>query len=231
MVNTLMNLQELKITTQVKGKRPDWLRIFEKNGWKFLGSGAEASVGQHPTKPYVVKVFPTSSAYTLFLDFVRQHPDNPHLPRFSRWARPVPGTSPPMSYIRMERLREISTNNLFTGYMPEITYAWLVAEKHNTLLNSIWHHSVSHRLRQTLGVDVDAIQQEIASREINSSHKIWQLVGGAPSNEWKRIVDELFAFWEKSKARANIDLHSANFMLRGRTLVILDPYYFKVKGS
>ena len=45
-----MKISELQITKDVKQSHADWKTIFEKNGWRFLGKGQEATVGQHPQK-------------------------------------------------------------------------------------------------------------------------------------------------------------------------------------
>ncbi len=190
-----------------------------------MGSGAEASVGQHPTKPYVVKVFPASSAYMLFLDFVKQHPDNPHLPKFSRYSRVIPHTKGSMSYVRMEKLRPISSNNLYAGYMPEITYAWVIAEKYKIRLNRIFHHTVTNRLKNAFYIDTDTLVQEIQSGSIDEFHDLWNHISGYPSLEWTSIIDDLFLFWHQNQSQIDMDLHDGNFMLRGRTLVIIDPFY------
>jgi hypothetical protein len=220
-----MQISEIQISKDVKGPDLDWQQIFQKHGWEFLGSGAEAHVGYNPKKDYVLKVFPKKSAYHMFLKFVQQHLDSPHLPRFSRSSGSIPGTNPPLSYIAMEKLRLISPNNLFAGYMPELTYAWVVAEKYKIRLNRIFHHTVTNRLQKAFYIDTDILVQKIQAGEIDEFHDLWNHISGYPSPEWTSIIDDLFLFWHQNQSQMGMDLHDGNFMLRGPTLVIIDPFY------
>lgn len=233
-----MNLHELKLSQDIQkpgtGYRAstDWEEIVKNHGWSFLGAGIEGTVAEHPKKSYVLKIFPTKSAYHHFLQFVQSHPDNPHLPKFSRYSKVIPHTKGQMSYVRMEKLRKVSQNNLLAGYMPELTYAWLVAEKNETILNWMFHDSVTYRLKRAMKVDVDELRKELAKQSVSKlladrDHKLWQTVGGVPDETWASTVNNLFSIWKRNKNVMNLDLHDENFMLRGRTLVIIDPFHWR----
>lgn len=62
----------------------------------------------------MLKIFPSDSAYVKFVEFVQSHSGNPHLPRFSRYVRPVPGTE--FSYVRMEKLQKVTLPQLLNKY-------------------------------------------------------------------------------------------------------------------
>lgn len=212
-----MNLHELEITKDVRQPEVNWKTVFEKHGWKVLGQGIEATVGRKPGSPYVLKVYPQTSAYNSFLKFCAQHPSE-HLPKFSRSARNIPGTNPPMMYVRMEPLVDLTQNMLFAMYMPEIAYAWLEAEKQGLELNWGFHRLVLERLVKAFKIDV---QNLLVDPETQKT--LWREVG-EPGEDWKRVVPALIA-WMRKFPKHELDLHSGNFMVRGRTLVIVDPFY------
>jgi len=220
-----MTLDEIALTKQVKHPIQDWRDIFEENGWHFLGQGGEGSVARHPRKPYVLKVFLNRSPYLQFLKWVESRPNDPHLPRFNRWARPVPGSRPPRSYVRMEELTPVSETTLLSKFRSEIVYAWIVSRKHNTIISDYWDNTVSGAVGRH--VRTAELETEIADHDLdwwqNVNNPLWQAIGSTPSLTWMRTIDSFFAWWSANRQGKRVDIHDDNVMLRGSTLVLVDP--------
>jgi hypothetical protein len=56
-------------------------------------------------------------------------------------------------------------------------------------------------------------------KDTELTHDLWKTIG-KPSEQWIQIVNDLL---DQTK-NVNLDLHEKNFMLRGDTLVITDPW-------
>lgn len=108
-----MQLAELQLKRELKaigklnyGFGTELSNLLRERGWTVLGRGSEAAVAEHPSKPYVLKIYPTGSLYTKFVDLAQRVPQNPHFPKFSREQRKIPGTL--FSYVRMEKLARVT---------------------------------------------------------------------------------------------------------------------------
>jgi hypothetical protein len=115
-----MNLNELELTRKLKQIRGSMIGskladVVHSHGWTLLGRGSEGAVAEHPTKNYVLKIWPTSSLYTRFVQLVQRYP-NPHFPRFSKVMKALSGTQ--FSYVRMEKLTKVTDYDLVVS-MPE----------------------------------------------------------------------------------------------------------------
>jgi hypothetical protein len=131
-----MKIQELELTKNLKrsiyADGNDLAQILSEYGWRVIGYGVEGAVAEHPKKSYVLKLFPTKSKYVEFVEFVQEHQSNPHLPKFSRYVRKVPGTK--FSYVRMEKLNHITLIKLIRRYMPELCALEIIG-KHKKLVS------------------------------------------------------------------------------------------------
>lgn len=213
-----MKISELQITKDVKQSHADWKTIFEKNGWRFLGKGKDATVGQHPEKDYVVKVWRKGSLYEKFLPFVQAHQNNPHLPKFYRGIRPVPGTD--HVYIRMEKLNTVYSTSLMSVYYPEMVSLYLLGLKYkNKGMDDVMDDFLVVGVEQHLG----SLQLGKDYLDPGVQQKIWADIG-APDTAWTNMVESLIQYSIQNGIKI-LDLHSDNFMRRDRTLVIADPFY------
>ena len=213
-----MRLHELEITKLLKktGRASALENQIEKFGWKLMGSGAEAVVAQHPTKPYVLKLFPTGSRYVHFVDYVQAHQNNPHLPKFGKYVRMLPVThkhdvSPGRwSYVRMEILKPISINEFMYDHVKEMCAVHMIVyqakQDHNDLF---WNSAtnMSHLLDSAKEMGFDSIES----------------CGKAADENWKTAVTDLLKLM-KQQNMSQFDLHYNNVMLRGDVLVIVDPF-------
>jgi hypothetical protein len=53
--------------------------------------------------------------------------------------------------------------------------------------------------------------------------QLYKLAGGEPPQEWQTIMTQM-ATYARSAGYRGWDLHANNFMLRGTTLVVTDPF-------
>jgi hypothetical protein len=228
----VMQIKELEISHKLKRSLggSDLANMLHQLGWKPLGHGFEAGVAQHPLKPYVIKIFPKNSPYVHFVNMVQSHPKNPHFPTFfsrqqqdpnaddkeildlddpnfpnyKRYVRPLPGTQ--YSYVRMEKLRKMLPYDLtqFPSLLCLLDEMWFTHAPHEQ--PPYWVRSSvtwdAHTADST-GV-MDCNQEVINPQETQAIHTL--------SNTLKQIG------W------SHVDLHHGNFMMRGNTWVITDPF-------
>lgn len=201
-----MQIKELEIGYKLKRSLggSDLANLLHQYGWTPLGYGFEAGVVEHPRKSYVLKIFPKTSPYVHFVNMVQQNSHNPHFPKFSRYVRFIPGTQ--YAYVRMEKLAKMLPYDLtqFPSLLCLMDEMWFTHAPHDEppywVRSSVtWdaHTADAH------GV-MDCNQETINPQETQAIHVL--------SNTLKEIG------WH------HIDLHSGNFMMRGNTWVITDPF-------
>lgn len=220
-----MKLSELTITQQMRQAHqdahkmapPEALKsILAKNGWRSLGFGVEGAVAEHPQKAYVLKIFTEESAYKHFVEFVQHNSTNPHLPRFSRYTRQVPGL--PYLYVRMEKLTKISESTLLKRFMNHLLMMSVMGQSHEVdMLQSDLEDQVADWL-----LERDYDLPDLLDPDLQS--KIFELAGGYPPDTWTDVLDLLGNHSQDLELHV-WDMHPGNFMRRGNTLVIADPYY------
>jgi hypothetical protein len=209
-----MQLREIELTKIFKQEFATAQRILRAAGWQVLGSGVEGAVAMHPRREYVLKLFDSDSPYKYFVGYAQQHKENPHLPRFSRYVRPVPGTN--WSYVRMEELKPLGASfdtareYLMMFYPGEAWYMRYVELITNKDLNA----------------GLDKLDDKILVDQIEAIKKgnlsyldLCKLLRIRPAdNQWQlAITDIVHHKW------GYFDIHPRNMMLRGETLVITDP--------
>lgn len=212
-----MKIREMQITKDIKHWEGDPEDLLKKYGWKVIGDGLDGAVAEHPSKPYVLKLFQSDSKYVHFVDFVKHHTSNVHLPKFSRWVKKVPGMQEAeYSYVRMEKLSKINSIILINDYLPEVFAMKLAGQKRSI--------SPSFRIDAMMFVKLEDMGfKDIDLFDKRTIDKIWTALKRKPGQAWFNICDDLMADAEKLGYRA-IDLHGGNIMLRGNILVIIDPY-------
>lgn len=204
-----MNLNELDLTKILK---QNWhpaaetvRNIVKKYGWHVLGEGSEALVAHKPGADYVLKLFENTSKYSLFVSYCQQHPDNSFVPRFSRYVKPVPGTS--YSYVRMEKLLPVTNYELMKDY-PEYLCAIHLLFKQKQ--GKVWWNSAMQRR------DLDQLffRHGFVSLEDCAQKAPPQFI---------QTIKDLVAIMQLNKLE-QFDLHSGNMMIRQPgQLVITDP--------
>jgi hypothetical protein len=176
----------------------------------------EATVAEHPRRDYVLKIWRKGSKYEQFVEFVKENPSSPHLPRFSRYMRPVPGTN--YLYVRMEKLKPISLEQLKISYGAELLFLYVLGRQHG--------------VRTLVGEPLEFARQQVDDRGINITKTVdliddlsdvWKTFGH-PDASWMQVAKELI---ENARGQnlIGLDLWEDNFMLRNSTLVISDPFF------
>lgn len=191
-------------------------KLLKKHGWTSLGTGAEAAVAEHPNKSYVLKIFNSDSKYVDYVKFVQAHQSNPHVPRFSRYVKQIPGT--PYSYVRMEKLQKVTQSQLLTTY-ENYLFEMIVRGRQEGV--SMLNDDLDMMLEDRLG-DLGYDEYDIAVDEHHE--EIYQKLGGVPPDTWSQVLTDLAAH-SKQIHMESWDMHAGNFMRRGKTLVIADPFY------
>ena len=215
----MINLQELRITKDLKSN--DHINdIIKRTGWKILGSGTEGIVCEHPSKKYVLKIYQNTSRYNQFVEYAQKNQSNPHLPKFSRFVREVPGTR--YNYVRMEKLKLCFRPE---NYRPEFVYLYLaginkgVKTLCDSPLSTVREFLVEHfpeylgNYRNIVTIDFDEVFLVLR-----------KICGRIPDDEWIVLCNELIDLILKLSKR-HMDVGGGNVMLRGKTLVITDPFY------
>ena len=219
-----MNLDEITLTKKLQDVKPyetlnasgALKKILTSHGWRSLGTGAESAVAMHPAKAYVLKIFYEESKYQDFVAFVKQHQANPHLPKFSRYVRQVPGT--PFMYVRMEKLQRVTESQLLGTYFPYLLAMDAMGQAHGVdMLSSDLADIVQDNVGDWGFDSTDLLDSEI-------SPDIYERAGGYPPETWVDVLDELGEY-SRSIDLNTWDMHQGNFMRRGSTLVIADPFY------
>lgn len=205
-----MNLQELELSQklQLLGHPTSYKLhgIMRDHGWNILGTGFEATVAEKPGVPYVLKVFPKQSKYAQFVQFCQTNVGNPHLPRFSRYVRPVPHTK--WSYVRMEKLKRVTEAQLLSSY-AEYLCAVDQVFKSEDRTPVFWNHAMSRW-------GLDELPEEKGYADVA------ECAAHAPLT-WRQVIEDLVKLMQ-SEGIQQFDLHSENMMLRGSTLVVTDPF-------
>ena len=219
-----MNLNELQLTKDLvaaenplpdEGFRPGHQvkTVFGKYGWNLLGYGVEGAVAEHPTKNQVLKLFIKDSPYKAFVNIVRDNP-NPHFPKFSKYVRDIPG--PKFSYVLMEKLQPVANADyLIDNYIGEMYVMELESEKYDVV-----------GLGGTFGSYViDVIYDVIIDHKDNPySSLVWtKLQTHEPDNAWFKVC-KMLSHYAQMHGWKKLDLHPKNYMLRGDTLVVIDPF-------
>lgn len=196
----IMHINELEIGRKLKRSMMggDLANLLRQKGWTPLGFGFEAGVAEHPGKAYVLKIFPQHSPYTVFVQLVQSHAQNPHFPRFSRYVRQIPGTE--YAYVRMEKLTKMKDYDLYN--MPSLL----------CLLDKLYNkhgEQPPYWVRNNASYDSDS--GLIDCNQIQTTRDEQQAINLLDQGVQQLGIDRL-------------DLHSGNFMMRGNTWVITDPF-------
>lgn len=206
-----MKINELQISKDLHDLMP--MEILRKYGWKLLGSGIFSAVAEHPNKNYALKLFQNDPRYEKFIKFVNTHP-NVHLPKISKSIRKLPGNNQ-YSYIGLEKLNPVSDNKLDTTYFPLICYLVIMASKINLEMTTSTEGMVNDRLKE-IGINFKQLDEV----DLN---EVWEIVKKKPDSAWIKMVNELLSFVE-SNGLDFLDIHTGNFALRARTLILIDPF-------
>jgi hypothetical protein len=229
-----MELHELQLTKDFQ-YGPDKSDVFSKDyvkpgafvesllykyGWEVKGAGQEGAGAVHPKHPMLVlKVFSKTSAYKGFVDIVHKNSGNPYFPHISKYTRDIPNTQ--FSYVITEKLVPLDKTVLMTNYLPELIVLFYMTEKYKVvwLTGGTSSHDIMTSIDTCL---VDSPHSYSDFMKNIKSRELWSCIGRSPPTDWFTACQLISATAASDSYR--VDLHSNNFMLRGRRLVIIDPF-------
>ena len=84
----------------------EWQEIMKSYGFTHLGSGSYGSAYEHPSYPWVFKVFKHDDPYLSFFKYARRNQNNPNLPRIKGSYIRIGGDA---YAVRLEKLTPITT--------------------------------------------------------------------------------------------------------------------------
>jgi hypothetical protein len=187
------------------------VNVLRSKGYKLLGSGVDQYAFLEPGTGQVLKIFGTEPVFfgpprrgyskaqemaIFWINYCKEHADNPFLPKFSDWA-PFVFNKQKYLQIRMERLGKFPYN-----------CNWELAEIASAV-DSYGRFNLDGYLRSTLRYDEDMRLQT-------------HLGGDGIKLLWDTLKDILAV---GKKHRWYYDLHQGNFLIRNDgTPVIVDPW-------
>lgn len=185
----------------------DILDVLKDSGLEKLGDGRRAVVFSRRGKPYVYKLFAEDHCFYNFVQFIKERPDNPHLPKL---------LSPVMDLVKMaKRVDDLDPNDMnrmhkrpYLVKMEKLTPMPRDEFFNNRglqlLLNKVYGDGSLFKDNKK---DLEIELFQWFKKENKLAHTIIDI-------KEKLVHDECFA-----------DMHFGNFMKRGETIVITDPVF------
>lgn len=191
----------------------------EKRGWSYLGRGVFGVVFSHPDKEYVLKLY-KDKAYDEYIEFIKQHSDNPHVVKVKDIDYPkLDNTS--YKLIAIEKLTP----------MKWPTWVSYIAKYYNRFLdlseiNNDFYYTIEdfeRFIRQSSKNDIEFYK---ISKYIDNLRTVKKSIRRL-SFFVETHIDLFRILYELNKFRtvSSFDLHEGNFMKRPSTgeIVVTDP--------
>ena len=201
-----------EIVSEYSEIHDDIRSVLEKKGYKFLGKGADQAAFIEPGTGQVLKIFGTSrltggsrgtkisesqKMFEVWEHYCKQHSDNPFLPRFSGFTRFVFDDH---TYYQIRQEKLLDSDRDFRQDLWTLT----------SVITTFQGDSADHVMKNFVNEDPDTY------------HAIKNRLGDDMFRLLVATVLELYNIGEKHGYR--LDLHDENYMMRGTTPVIVDPW-------
>lgn len=181
-----------------------WDAFLRKNGWKKLGNGSFAAVFGKPGLSYVIKVpFYRDRPWMKYAEYCMTHRNNPHVMKVSFLKEE---TSTHFFIAAIERLKNFPNY----GGMSMADYA----------VDYIEQLSNGHKPKEIMQrIEKRAKEMLGHTGTMNKQESNWLLKVLMPQiPALAKVVMDL-------KNIDHLDLHQGNIMMRGKTIVIIDPWF------
>lgn len=196
----------------------------KKEGWSFLGRGCYGTVFGNPNKDYVLKLY-NDEAYDEYVEFIKQHSDNPHVVRIKEILSSGFGPNSEYKLIAIEKLNPVQ----FPKWIDNIAsyYSSFLDNYHYSEFDDFYSTIESFEQYMSSGTEKDIEFYKINKnkRQEHNIKKSIRRLGFFIENyiDLFRILFELNKFQESN----SFDLHTGNFMRRPSTgeIVVTDPLY------
>lgn len=210
-----------------------------EKGWRIIGTGARGTVFDKSGKSYVLKLYKNDNCYNMFLDFLEENQNNPHLVKIQR--RIVSGNSGLVAIEKLQRItysdwRDTLVSSL-GGYLENLN----VKDKSFEEVLEIIKDKIKNKYTSFLNADTyyDVNEPGIKSLEKIKRLKKDQAYKKPHFSALKRLdyfiesyLPALRTIYELQKylvenggSACYMDTHLGNFMIRPSTgeIVITDP--------
>lgn len=225
-----MKLDELLGVKKFYDKHLDDVKkAFVANGSKFKKLGLGATGEAYGKNDLVYKFWLEDSAYEKYVEYCLKHQNNPHVPKFLSKIKSIhsfflrPSEFPDkIKYIKMEKLTDIGMEDKVPGLELDDSSKPVIIDR--------WGWDPL-----TYGFFVDNVSQIIseegnAKKSLDAFCDLLKEKNVKADNNWKKEFLEIFELMFDIEplfigdTNNNRDYHIGNFMKRGKTLVITDPY-------
>ena len=193
----MVKLTELRLPDTLTGAEA----VLNRYGYKNIGGySAFGRVFHKAGEKSVLKIFTKDDiAYRQFVSLAIQNKDNPHFPRFARKVIQIKGT----------QYDAVKTELLTSGNEKDMRFI--------RDMFKIRNETDKMRMLNKLSLFAQKYNKTISNMR-------------AEYTEWldqnKQLVDAfdiIKSFIDKNKTSVQLDLHEQNMMMRGNTIVIIDP--------
>jgi hypothetical protein len=198
-----MRLHEIEITKKFKQLMTgeEISTVLRSQGWQNVHFGKEGGVAEHPRGRYMLKIFPQHSAYGVFVQSVGINNSNPHLPKFLSAAKTIPGSE--YRAVRMEKLMPMGDYDFFSHPSLMCLVQQIYDRYH--LTSPYWAgKNVTWNNRNKIKIDCNSVEIDRQERQAFE------------------LLDHIVRAYGWAD---RLDLHEGNFMARGSTWVVTDPFF------
>lgn len=200
-IDELQGIGRLKAKIEPYTQWHDVKEFLNDLGWVQFGDGNWSMVFKKTGINYIIKVFNNDSCYLAFINFA-QNNSSPHYPKFRGKIMKVAGTD--FMAVRMETLSPL----LDKEYLDPGFAAWIYQEyqfRKNRRINGI--------LNSVFGLSLDRRE---ALPKIKDEAEAWAFRN--------KSFAEALSNLKSVQGKCYVDLHQDNFMKRGNTWVVIDPF-------
>lgn len=182
-------------------------RVLHTKGIVYVGTGSFGDVFDCPRWNYVIKVFEHDSAYLHFVNHVMANP-SPSFPKFKKQVIKIhqfhtrPSNTPKFLYaVRIEKLKSAE------GSVPNQLFSIL--------------HFYGQALIDVTRVGMMDFVFELTAGNLTTE----QMFKKYEKYQLKELIQSLVHYVDSKNFEFGLDLRPDNFMLRGNTLVCIDPVF------
>ena len=186
----------------------------EQRGLQFINSGALAAAFRNKSGE-VVKVFHDDPCYQTFVGLASKHADNPHFPRLRKLTAFNHPNLQGVFMLKMEPLQPLPVREWLNNMG---LHCYIIVE-HN-MLNLGNKKLYVENLPMAYIIEMLHGDPKRDSAALAKARQ-WATTFKRDQPEFATAIDLVMSH---KAPQCHIDLHSGNFMKRGSTWVIIDPY-------
>jgi hypothetical protein len=119
----------------------------------------------------------------------------------------------------MEKLLKVTESQLLNNYGSYL--AEMLALSEVTELSMLADSLAMHVEDKLVGMGYEVSDLMDPDQQAD----IYKKLGGEPPQSWMQVLHDLARYSDHVDVQGGWDMHSDNFMRRGKTLVIVDPFF------